>query len=220
LYRGRVLKDKSIKIIQLFSFDNVPLFQEEAVAEEEAIDDKVTEKPEQEIDEKKVKEIEIKAYEEGFTSGEKAGFAKGEERAEILLDGLDSLIREMKAIKEQTIKKLEPQILELAITLAKRIVIDELTIQPDILVKIVKKSLKKLSKTGTITIKINTSCYDLFMKKKSELVEMYSDIVFEVEPSLPFTKVLVTGPLEEIVVDIEEMVKNIAEEIKGSNGGN
>jgi hypothetical protein len=58
------------------------------------------------------------------------------------------------------------------------------------------------------------------MKKKSELVEMYSDIVFEVEPSLPLTKVFVTGPLEEIVVDIEEMVKNIAEEIKGSNGGN
>jgi len=218
LYRGKVIKNASIHILQLVSFDNMSLVKE--ISETE----KVKDEPDQKIDENalelKVKEIEIKAYEEGFTSGEKAGFAKGEERAEILLDGLDSLIREMKAIKEQTIKKLEPQILELAITLAKTIVIDELTIQPDILVKIVKKSLKKLSKTGTITIKINTSCYDLFMKKKSELVEMYSDIVFEVEPSLPLTKVFVTGPLEEIVVDIEEMVKNIAEEIKGSNGGN
>jgi len=219
LYRGKVIKDESIKIIQLFSFGNMPLFKEEAAAEGEAIDDKVTEEPEQEVDEKKIKEIESKAYEEGFTSGEKAGFVKGEERAQVLLDALESLIREMKTIKEQTIKKLEPQVLELAIAIAKRIVIDELTIQPDIIVKIVKESLKKLEKTGKITIKINDFYYDLFIKKKPELVEIYSNIVFEVEPSFPLTRVLVTGALEEIVVDIEEMVKNIAEQIKGSSEG-
>jgi flagellar biosynthesis/type III secretory pathway protein FliH len=218
LYRGKVIKDESIKIIQLFSFGNMPLFKEEAVAEGEAIDDKITEEPEQEVDEKKIKEIESKAYEEGFTSGEKAGFVKGEERAKVLLDALESLIREMKTIKEQTIKKLEPQVLELAIAIAKRIVIDELTIQPDIIVKIVKESLKKLEKTGKITIKINDSYYDLFIKKKPELIEIYSNIVFEVEPSFPLTRVLVTGALEEIVVDIEEMVKNIAEEIYSTMG--
>lgn len=217
MYKGRIYKDASAVMYQLFSFDNMPPTEEVSEVEE------VKDEPEQKIDENalelKVKEIESKAHEKGFASGEKAGFAKGKERLDVLLDGIESIIKEMEIIKKETIKNFEPQVLELAIAIAKKIVIDELTIQPDVIVRIVKESLKKLNKTGTIKIKVNDSYYDLFIKKKPELLEMHSDIVFEVEPSFPLTKVLITGPLEEIVVDIEEMVKGIAEEIKGINEG-
>ena len=217
MYRGKVYKDANTRIYQLFSFDSM------SPAKEISKTEKVKDEPEQKIDENalelKVKEIESKAYEKGFTSGEKAGFAKGEERLDVLLDGIESIIKEMEVIKKETIKKLEPQVLDLAIAIAKKIVIDELTIHPDVIIRTVKESLKKLNKTGTIKIKVNNSYYDLFIKKKPELLEMHSDVVFEVEPSFPLTKVLITGPLEEIVVDIEEMVKGIAEEIKGINEG-
>jgi len=217
LYRGKVYKDANTRIYQLFSFGSM------SPAKEISKTEKVKDEPEQKIDENalelKVKEIESKAYEKGFTSGEKAGFAKGEERLDVLLDGIESIIKEMEVIKKETIKKLEPQVLDLAIAIAKKIVIDELTIHPDVIIRTVKESLKKLNKTGTIKIKVNNSYYDLFIKKKPELLEMHSDVVFEVEPSFPLTKVLITGPLEEIVVDIEEMVKGIAEEIKGINEG-
>ena len=217
MYRSKIYKDASTRMYQLFSFGNVPLVKE--ISETEKAKDEPNQKIDENALELKVKEIESKAYEKGFTSGEKAGFAKGEERLDVLLDGIESLIKEMKVIKKETIKKLESQVLDLAITIAKKIVIDELTIQPDVIVRIVKESLKKLEKTGTIKIKINASYYDLFIKKKPELLEMHSDVVFEVEPSFSLTRILVTGPLEEIVVDIEEMVKDIIEEIKGINEG-
>ena len=119
MYRGKIYKDASTKMYQLFSFGTTPLVEE--ISET----GKIKDEPDQKIDENalelKVKEIESKAYEKGFTSGEKAGFAKGEEKLEILLDGLESLIKEMKVIKKETIKKLESQVLDLAITIAKKL---------------------------------------------------------------------------------------------------
>lgn len=168
--------------------------------------------------EQKAEAIEREAYEKGFASGEKAGFAMGEQKAALLLDRLETIIRAMNALKSSVIKELEPQVFDLAITIARRIVIEELTIKPDVIVRIVKEAMKKLERTGPITIKINPALYDLFVKMKPELIDLHPEIVFDVDPSASTTGPLVIGPMEEVVTDIEAQMTNIIEDIGGNIG--
>ncbi len=165
-------------------------------------------------------EIQRRAYEEGFASGEKAGFAEGEQRAIVLIDRLEKIIDEIIMLKEKTTKDLESQIVYLALAIARKIIIEEINAKPEVIVTMVKKALKKLQRSGAITIKINPALYDLFTKKKSELIDIHQDIIFDVNSNVPITGPLVVSRTEEVVTDIDALLNNIAEEMKSKKQGN
>jgi flagellar assembly protein FliH len=158
-------------------------------------------------------QIEKEAYEKGFEAGEKAGFAMGENKALVLIEKLESVIRDLTEFRERLIKETEPELLELAVDIAKKIVLKELTINPDEIVNITKEAMMKLERTGQITIKINPSLYDLFMKHKPDLINIHQEIVFDVDPAMPAHGTVVMGPVEDIVTDIDEQLRNIIKEI-------
>ncbi len=162
----------------------------------------------------KAEEIQRLAYEEGFSSGEKAGFSHGEEKALILLERLEGLIQELTAFMDNSVQKLTPQVVELASAIAKKIIIEEVSVKPDLIVKMVKEALKRLQRMGTITIKINPSLYELFREKKPDLLEVHPDIVFDVNSQVPVTAPLVISDIEEVVTDIDSLLSNIIEEMK------
>lgn len=161
-----------------------------------------------------VEEIQRKAYEEGFASGEKAGFADGEQKAAILIERLEKIIEEVAVFKENLVKEMEAQVVNLAMAMARKIIIEEISMRPEVIVTVVREALKKLQRTGTITIKINPSLYDLFMKKKPELMDIHEDILFDVSSNVSLTGPLVVSQTEEVVTDIEALIANIIEDIK------
>jgi flagellar assembly protein FliH len=157
--------------------------------------------------------IEREAYEKGFEAGEKAGFSIGEQKALVLLEKFDAIVRELLSLKEKLIKELEPQILELAVSIARKIILRELTAKPEEMVEMTKEALTRLSRTGQISISINPSLYDLFMMHKPELLNVHPDLVFDIDPSLSQYGSVVIGPAEEIVTDVDEQLKNLIREI-------
>jgi flagellar assembly protein FliH len=166
----------------------------------------------------KSEEIERQGYEIGFSSGEKAGLEMGHQKAAVLLDKLDTIISEITSIKGNILRELEPQITQLAMTIARRIILDELSAKPEIMVGIVKEAMRKIERTGVITIKLNPSLYELFSKIKPQLLELHPDIVFDVDPSASVTGPLVIGPRQEVVTDIDVQLLNIAEDMEGGRG--
>lgn len=160
-----------------------------------------------------IEEIQRKAYEEGFESGEKAGLANGEQKAELLIERLETIIEEMATFKENMVKALEAQVVDLAIAMARKIIIDEINERPEVIVTVVKEALKRLQRMGTITIKINPALYDLFMKKKSDLVDIHEDIIFDVSSNVSLTGPLVISETEEVVTDIDALISSIVEDI-------
>jgi len=161
-----------------------------------------------------IEEIQRQAYEEGFASGEKAGFAEGEQRAEVLINRLEKIIEELTNLKEDLIKKLEPQVVDLAIAIARKIIMEEINTRPEVVVTIVKEALKKLHRMGTITIKINPALQELFMKKKSELLDIHKDIVFDVNSKVSLAGPVVVSETEEVVTEIESLLNNVIDDIK------
>ena len=162
---------------------------------------------------KELEDLQRRAYEEGFASGEKAGFADGEQKAAVLVERLGKIIEEVAVFKENLVKELENQVVDFAVAMARKIIIDEISAKPEVIVTVVKEALKKLQMMGTITIKINPALYDMFMKKKPELMEIHEDIIFDVNANVALTGPLVISQTEEVVTDIQALIANITADV-------
>ncbi|RPI33494.1 MAG: hypothetical protein EHM54_10695, partial [Nitrospiraceae bacterium] len=162
---------------------------------------------------KELEETQRRAYEEGFESGEKAGFPDGEQKAAVLAERLERIIEEVAVFKENLVKELEAQVVDFAVAMARKVIIDEISTNPEVIVTVVKEALKRLQRVGTITIKINPALYDLFMKKKPELIDIHKDIIFDVNPNVALTGPLVISQTEEVVTDIEALIANITADV-------
>jgi flagellar assembly protein FliH len=165
--------------------------------------------------EQKIELIEREAYERGFAMGEKTGFELGEQKATLLLEKIENVLKEATIIKEKIIEDLSPQIFDFAVALAKRIIIEEISLKPEVIMTIIKEGLKKIEKTGTIKIKVNPSIYSLISKAKPELLSIHPDIVFEVDHSI--SAPVIIGPEQEIITDIDHQIKNLLEDIKNAD---
>ncbi len=161
----------------------------------------------------KKEDIERRAYQEGFASGEKAGFATGEQKAAILIERLQGIVEEIAEFKENFVKDLEPQVVNLSVAIARKILIDEINTNPEVITTMVKEALRRLQRIGTITIKINPGLLDLFTRKKPELLEIHQEIVFDVDPHVPLNGPFVISQAEEVVTDVDTLLTNITEEI-------
>jgi flagellar assembly protein FliH len=167
-----------------------------------------------------IEERQRLGYEEGFASGEKAGFREGEEKASILIERLKNIIEEITAFRDGLIRETEGQVVDLSIAISRKIVSDEAALNPEILISIVRNALKKMQRKGTITIKINPALHELFSRNHDSLLGIHNDIIFDTNENVPVTGPLVIGQHEEIVADLDEMVANVVEEIKGKEHGN
>jgi flagellar biosynthesis/type III secretory pathway protein FliH len=162
----------------------------------------------------KAEEIQRLAYEEGFSSGEKAGFTHGEQKALVLIDRLESIFEELVEFRENFVKNLESQVVDLAGAVAKKIIVEDISTKPEIIVTMVKEALLRLQRLGTITIKINPSLHEMFKKKRPELLDIHPDIVFDISSQVPVTAPLVISETEEVVTDIDALLANVMEEMK------
>lgn len=158
--------------------------------------------------------IEREAYEKGFVSGEKAGLEAGEQKAAVFLGSLEKLFREIFALKEKIISELEPQLVLLAIGLARRILKEELKANPEIIDQMVKEAVKEISPIGPITIKLNPFLFDQLNKKKKEFQEIFPDLIFEMDRKAPADGAVVGNPFQEIQTDLDFQLSNVVEELR------
>jgi len=157
--------------------------------------------------------IEREAYEEAYATGEKAGFEMGEEKAKVLIDKLEALLTDVATLRTRIAKETEPQCVLLSIAIAKKILIRELSVKPEEIVKMTKEGLLRLERSGQITIKINPLLYDFFMKHKPDLARVHPDIALDADPTVSRHGTIVMGPMEDVVTDIDEQVKNLIKDI-------
>ncbi|GBD39468.1 hypothetical protein HRbin37_01750 [bacterium HR37] len=157
--------------------------------------------------------IEKDAYQRGFEAGEKAGFAVGEQKAKVLIEKLEKALKEVANLRERTLKELEPEILELSISIAKKILNAELKLAPEHIVELCKNALKKIERGGQIVIKVNPVLYELFMKHRPEIFSIHSDVTIDIDNTIADFSSIVVGPYEDIIIDIDEQLRNLVREM-------
>lgn len=157
--------------------------------------------------------IEREAYEKGYASGEKSGLEMGAEKAKVFLEKIETLLTELTSLRESIIREAEPQMIEIATDIARKILMHEFTMKPEDIVSLTKEALMKIERSGQITIKVNPALYELFMKLKPQLQSIHPDIVFDVDPSVSPYGSVVMGVVEDVVTDLDEQIKNLIKDM-------
>ena len=157
--------------------------------------------------------LEKDARQRGYDDGILKGRQEMETKTLALIDQLNAAAGEVKVFRRQQIEELEPAVVALAISMARKILINEISMDPQKLVRIVKEALLRLDKTGPITIKINPAIYDIFQKHKHDLLEAHNELVMESDPLAAKNGPVLSGAHQEAVTDVSELFDNLMEDM-------
>ena len=162
-------------------------------------------------------DIEKEAFEKGFEEGRRAGAESVEKEAEELLSGLSAAVAQVRELREQVVREAEPQVVELAIAVARKILNDELSNGPGRVVEIVKEAIRRIERSGAVTIRVHPDMADVISSLKGRSAEFQADIMLDIDPTVPVNGPIVVGATEEVVTDIDEQIRVIVEELRSEH---
>ncbi|NOY64288.1 MAG: hypothetical protein GXO97_02660 [Nitrospirae bacterium] len=165
-------------------------------------------------------EIQRQAYEKGFQSGEKAGYEVGLQKAAVLVEKLQQLIDDFNKKKVEVLNSLEPQVVALSIAIARNILKDEVSSDPERIVHLVKIAMRRMVQPGRIVIRVNPALAEVMEKHKPELLQINGDVRIEEDPAVVLSAPVVSSTEQEIPVDIESQLTNLIEELGERIGDN
>lgn len=103
--------------------------------------------------------LEREAFAKGYAQGERAGIEAGGKRAEAMLRRVAQTLTDLSGLRETLIHQTERQMVQLALTIAKRIVLREVTLDPELIAAMAHVALQKLGTSSPATIRLNPEDY-------------------------------------------------------------
>ena len=117
--------------------------------------------------ERKAQEIEKEAYERGYAQGEKDGIEYGRKSMQITKDRMEQLLGGLTALPVKVFKDYREWFLTTSLAVARRLVVGELTAQPEAFAQLVDSLLAEAEAGQSVTITLNPSDLDMMRKHTS-----------------------------------------------------
>jgi flagellar assembly protein FliH len=95
------------------------------------------------------------AYEEGFKIGKEEGYKAGQEVFSDHMKKAGNLIKHISDERNRVLEEVEPELAKLSLEIAKKIIGDEITTNPDVVISVVKQAMIKMRSRERVTIKVN-----------------------------------------------------------------
>ncbi|GBD94709.1 Yop proteins translocation protein L [bacterium BMS3Abin05] len=116
---------------------------------------------------------EKEAYQKGFHQGRDEGIRMGKEAVQPFMQTLQAILREWEEKREQLFKENEIVIVQLAFEIAKKVIHQEISSNPDLMLYVVREALKRVSGSRNLIIKLNPEDVAVLERgKKSDLPEL------------------------------------------------
>ncbi len=109
---------------------------------------------------RKADEIENEAYERGFAQGRKDGEEMGRRQYEARAERLDRVVEGIRKAGEGLAARYEVEIVRLALTAAKAVVLREISIDPDAVITAVQAVLAEIAARSPVTLHLSPSDAD------------------------------------------------------------
>lgn len=103
--------------------------------------------------------LERDAFTKGYAQGERAGLEAGGKRAEAMLRRVAHTLEELSNLRKALMQQSERQMVQLALTLARRIVDREVTLDPELIAAMAHIGIKKLGTSNPATIRLHPEDY-------------------------------------------------------------
>lgn len=177
----------------------------------------------QELEAQRIAQLEQEAFQKGYSEGlqkaalkEQEMLEEGRKRIEETCQRLEGIIKRLDNYRRDTVEELLPEIINLSVEIASKIVRKEVELDRNIVSYIAQETLSKVEDTNeTVTIKINPIDYDVIVEHLSVLKESsgLKHIVIEPVASIEPGGCLVETDKGEIDARIEEQLKEIADAV-------
>ena len=161
-----------------------------------------------------IDEIKIRAFQKGFTEGEKVGFEAGTKRVDPLINSFNQGLEQLKNIRREIHRKIEKEVAQLALSIAKKIVCHEIKTTEETVVCVAREALSRVENPGKIKVKMNPADLQFIQDTKSQLAHFLDDvdrIRFEAEDSIRSGGCLIETDMGDIDARIETQLQAIEE---------
>jgi flagellar assembly protein FliH len=105
--------------------------------------------------------LEREAFTKGYAQGERAGLEAGGKRAEAMLRRVAQTLEELGGLRKTLMQQSERQMVQLALTLARRVVHREITLDPELIAAMAHVAIKKLGVSNPSTIRLHPDDYTI-----------------------------------------------------------
>jgi len=123
-----------------------------------------------------IRDIEEKAYAKGFVRGERAGIESGNEKIESVVNCIKQGLAELKKIKQDIYLETEQEIVNLAMAIARKIVCNEISINKDTVVNVVKGAVEKVEGDEKVKVKLSSKDFEFIKNEKPEIIDKITNI--------------------------------------------
>jgi flagellar assembly protein FliH len=172
-----------------------------------------TETPE-EKKELSIDEIKSSAFQQGFGEGEKVGFEAGTKRVDPLINSFNQGLEQLKNIRREILQKIEKEVAQLALSIAKKVVCHEVKTTEETVVCVAREALSRVENPGKIKVKLNPADLQFMQDTKSQLSDFLDDVEsirFEAEDSIQSGGCLIETDMGDIDARIEKQLQAIEE---------
>lgn len=114
--------------------------------------------------------LERDAFAKGYEQGERAGNEAGAKRAEAMLRRLSDTIQELATVRRSMIRETERQMVELALSIARRVVRREVAIDSELTLTMARVALDRLGDSTAVTIRLHPQDFEATCGQREALL--------------------------------------------------
>ncbi len=166
------------------------------------------------VEEKRKDELrksESSGFEKGYAEGLARGIKEGQKEVRERLGRLESVIRELQGVKERKIEELLPEIVDLSLDIARKIIHRKIEQDREIIVSVVREAIHRLGREEKMIIRVNPADYDTMISNMEMLREetRLRDVTVEPSTSVSPGGCSIETPSGEVDARIEEQMREM-----------
>ncbi len=167
----------------------------------------------------KIIETEHESKEKGYRAGREAGFVDGQAEVNRLIDRLGTIISHAVDVREEIIKGSEKQMVNIILTIARKVIKDEIAERKDVVLNNIRAALQKIKDRDRVDIRVNFADLELTTSNKDELIKMLESLkkvnVYE-DARVDRGGVIISTDIGEIDARISTQLDEIDEAIRNA----
>jgi flagellar assembly protein FliH len=117
----------------------------------------------------RIERIEQEAYEKAFVLGERAGREMGEAAVSPLVEKLSAALDELSKLRGRVMKESERELIALSFSIARAVIAREVSVDPDILLENVRRSLVLAGDGGKLILRVNPADASAIWREREAL---------------------------------------------------
>ncbi|OGP15074.1 MAG: hypothetical protein A2052_05230 [Deltaproteobacteria bacterium GWA2_54_12] len=171
----------------------------------------------------RIESLEREAYEKGFNAGEKAGYEFGRKKAEVLFSGIEGVLNELSTFKQSLYSKCEREMVELSLSIAKKVIQRETVIKEDGVLECLRAALRAVVAGGQIAVRVNPKDLDMVNANRAELARFSGaakGMSVESDETISRGGCAISTNFGEIDATIETALQEVEEKLNDAYSGN